>query len=434
MGMGIHGVRLDGHKNTVNCTPVEMPIPEKVRLPLALLGANTSTFLVKKGDEVAVGQPVADQGKGIGVPVYASVSGTVAGIEKLRLTSGAVVDTLVITTDGKQTVWEGVKAPTVTDRQSFLEAVRQSGLVGLGGAGFPTWVKLDAQVEYLIINGSECEPYCTADYAALRDFVSDVAEGIELVKKYIGVEKAVIGLKHPPKDAEAAFKAIPGAQVQHLREYYPIGAEKMLIKETTGRVVPGGKLPKDVGCIVINVNTLAYLARFLRTGMPLVSRTVTVDGSAVNSPALINAPIGVSVGDIFAAAGGFKTEPSKVIAGGPMMGVSLDSLDYPLLWQNGSFLALNEKDAKLPEPGACIRCGRCVEACPMNLMAFQITKAYRAKDLDTLKAIRADLCIECGCCAYVCPAKRDMVTSNKLAKRFMADEAKKQKEKEAKKA
>ena len=421
MGMGIHGVRLDGHKNTVNCTPVEMPLPEKVCLPLALLGANTSTFLVKKGDEVAVGQPVADQGKGIGVPIYASVS-------------GAVVDALVITPDGKQTVWEGVKAPTVSDRQSFLAAVRQSGLVGLGGAGFPTWVKLDAQVDHLIVNGSECEPYCTADYAALRDFVGDVAEGIELIKKYINVEKAIIGLKHPPKDAEAAFKAIPGAQVQHLREYYPIGAEKMLIKETTGRVVPGGKLPKDVGCIVINVNTLAYLARFIRTGMPLVKRTVTIDGSAVNSPALINAPIGASVGDLFAAAGGFKVEPSKIIAGGPMMGIALDSLDYPLLWQNGSFLALDEKDAKLPEPGACIRCGRCVEACPMNLMAFQITQAYRAKDLDTLKAIRADLCIECGCCAYVCPAKRDMVTSNKLAKRFMADEARKAKEKEAKKA
>jgi len=429
--MGIHGVRLDGHKNTVNCTPVEMPIPEKVRLPLALLGANTSAFLVKKGDEVAVGQPVADQGKGIGVPVYASVSGTVAGIEKLRLTNGAIVDTLVITPDGKQTVWEGVKAPTVTDRKSFLEAVRQSGMVGLGGAGFPTWVKLDAEVEYLIVNGSECEPYCTADYVTLRDFVSDVVEGVELVKKYIGVEKAIIGLKHPPKDAEAAFQSLPGVQVQHLREYYPIGAEKMLIKETTGRVVPGGKLPKDAGCIVINVNTLAYLARFLRTGMPLVSRTVTLDGSALNAPALVTAPIGASVGDIFATVG-FKVEPSKVLAGGPMMGVALDSLDYPLLWQNGSFLALDEKDAKLPEPGPCIRCGRCVEACPMNLMAFQITKAYRARDLDTLKAIRADLCIECGCCAYVCPAKRDMVTSNKLAKRFMADAARK--EKEAKKA
>ena len=426
MGMGIHGVRLDGHKNTVNCTPVEMPIPEKVCLPLALLGANTSTILVKKGDEVAVGQPIADQGKGIGVPVYASVSGTVAGIEKLRLTNGSMVDAVVITTDGKQTVWEGVKAPSVTDRQSFLDAVRQSGMVGLGGAGFPTWVKLNAEVDRLIINGSECEPFCTADYAALRDFIEDVSEGIKLVKKYIEIGKAIIGLKHPPKGAEEAFKAIEGAEVQKLREYYPIGAEKMLIKETTGRVVPGGKLPKDVGCIVINVNTLAYLARFIRTGMPLVSRTVTVDGSAVNTPCLVTAPIGTPVSDIFAAAGGFKEEPTKVLAGGPMMGIALESLDYPMLWQNGSFLALNAKDAKLPEPGACIRCGRCVDACPMNLMAFQITKAYRAGDVETLKAIRADLCIECGCCAYVCPAKRDMVTSNKLAKRFMADEAKKE--------
>ena len=176
----------------------------------------------------------------------------------------------------------------------------------------------------------------------------------------------------------------------------------------------------------INVNTLAYLARFIRTGMPLVSRTVTVDGSAVNTPCLVTAPIGTPVSDIFAAAGGFKEEPTKVLAGGPMMGIALESLDYPMLWQNGSFLALNAKDAKLPEPGACIRCGRCVDACPMNLMAFQITKAYRARDLETLKTIRADLCIECGCCAYVCPAKRDMVTSNKLAKRFMADEAKKE--------
>ena len=424
--MGNHGIRLNGHKNTVDCKPVAMPVPAKVRIPLALLGANTSTFLVQKGDEVAVGQPVATQGQGIGVPVYASVSGKVAGIETVRLASGAIVDAVVIESDGRQTPWEGIKPPVVEDLKSFLEAVRQSGVVGLGGAGFPTWVKLNAEVEYLIINGSECEPYCTADYIALRDFTADVVEGVRLVKEYGRIPKVIIGVKHPPQGIEEAFKAITGAEIKPLQEYYPVGAERMLIKETTGRVIPGRKLPKDVGCIVLNVNTAAYLARYLRTGMPLVSRTVTVDGSAVNTPSVITAPIGTPVGDIFEAAGGFKCEPAKILAGGPMMGVCLPNLDFPLLWQNGSFLALDAKDAKVPDSTACIRCGRCVDHCPMNLMAFQIGKAYEARDLDTLKKIRADLCIECGCCAYVCPAKRDMVTANKLAKRYMADEARKE--------
>ena len=425
MGMG-KGIRLAGRKNTASCTPVQMTVPARVRIPLSLLGANTSTILVKKGDTVAVGQPIATQGQGIGVPMYASVSGTVEGIESLRMPNGSIVDCIVIASDGQQTVWDGIEVPKVTNMQELLDAVRKSGLVGLGGAGFPTWVKLNATVDRLIINGSECEPYCTVDYIAMRDYAADMAEGVRIVKEMLGIEKAIVGVKHPPKGLEDAFKGMSGVEIKQLREYYPVGAEKMLIHETTGRTVPGGKLPKDAGCIVLNVNTAAFIARYLRTGMPLVRKTVSVDGSAVNTPGVITAPIGTPVGDLFAAVGGFKGEPAKIFAGGPMMGIALPDLDFPLLWNNNGFVALNEKDAAKPATTACIRCGRCVDHCPMNLMAFEISKAYEQRDVEWLRSIRADLCIECGCCAYVCPARRDLVTNNKLAKRFLASQPKKE--------
>ncbi len=416
--MGNHGVRLREHKNTVSCTPVVMPAPQQVRIPLALLGSDTSAFLVKKGDEVAVGQPIATQGQGIGVPLYASVSGTVTGTETIRLASGQSVEALVIASDGKQTPWEGIAPPKVTDLKSFLEAVRTCGLVGLGGAGFPTWVKLGAQVDTLIINGSECEPYSTTDFITLRDHGSDVAEGAGLVKKYLGIGKAILAARSLPTGTAETFKSA-GIEVQQLKDFYPAGAEKTLIKEVTGRIVPGGKLPKDVGCIVLNVNTAAQICTYLRTGMPLVSRTVTVDGSAVKTPGLVTAPIGTAVGEIFAAAGGFKSDPGKILAGGPMMGVALPDLDYPRLWANGCLLALNEKDAKPAVSTACIHCGRCVRSCPMSLTPTALVKAGQEKDMAALEELRVDLCVECGVCSYVCPAQRDLVTSHKLSKQML---------------
>lgn len=205
-----------------------------------------------------------------------------------------------------------------------------------------------------------------------------MAEGVRIVKEMLGIEKAIVGVKHPPKGLEDAFKGLSGVEIKQLREYYPVGAEKMLIHETTGRTVPGGKLPKDAGCIVLNVNTAAFIARYLRTGMPLVSKTVSVDGSAVNTPGVITAPIGTPVGDLFAAVGGFKGEPAKIFAGGPMMGIALPGLDFPLLWNNNGFVALNEKDAAKPATTACIRCGRCVDHCPMNLMGLRDLQGLRA--------------------------------------------------------
>lgn len=305
----------------------------------------------------------------------------------------------MIASDGKQTVWEGVKPPEVPDAPSFLEAIRNSGLVGLGGAGFPTWVKLNASVDRLIINGSECEPYCTADHVTMRDYAADLAEGIAIVQSRLAIEKTIIGVKHPPQALLDAFSQIPNVEIQQLREFYPVGAEKMLILETTGRIVPGGKLPKDVGCMVLNVNTAVFIARYLRTGMPLVQKLVTVDGSAVRTPGLVIAPIGTPVEALFQAVGGFVQEPAKIISGGPMMGTALPDLEFPLLWNCGSLLALGAKEAVKPDSTACIRCGRCAQHCPMNLMAFEMTEAFARKDVDRLRQIGASLCMECGCCA-----------------------------------
>lgn len=403
-----------------------MPLPSKIVLSMGQhIGAPASPA-VAKGDQVYVGTIVGKSGGFVSSDIHSGVSGTVSEITTITAPNGATQTAVVIVPDGEQKVDPAIAPPEVTDYKSFVDAIRASGLVGLGGAGFPTWVKLNATVDRLVINGSECEPYCTVDYIAMRDYAADMAEGVRIVKTLLGIEKAIVGVKHPPKGLEDAFKGMDGVEIKQLREYYPVGAEKMLIHETTGRVVPGGKLPKDAGCIVLNVNTAAFIARYLRTGMPLVSKTVSVDGSAVNTPSVITAPIGTPVGDLFAAAGGFKGEPAKIFAGGPMMGIALPDLDFPLLWNNNGFVALNQKEATKPATTACIRCGRCVDHCPMNLMAFEISKAYEQRDVEWLRSIRADLCIECGCCSYVCPARRDLVTNNKLAKRFLASQPKKE--------
>ncbi|MEG1720562.1 MAG: electron transport complex subunit RsxC [Pseudoflavonifractor sp.] len=434
--LGKPGIHLKPCKNTAECTPVAIPVPERVTITLSTFRGSVNEPIVKVGDTVQVGQPIAPAKGGLAVPVHATVSGTVEALTKLRMTDGSMTPAVVLKSDGLQTPWEGIKVPTVTNREDFVSVLRESGLTGLGGAGFPTWAKFSAEAEILLLNGSECEPYCTADYELMCSNPKDVLEGASLVRKYVGIQKIVVGIKETNTKAIEAMKqaaaGMEGVEISPLHSFYPVGAEKMCIKETTGRIVPRGKLPKDVGVIVLNVGSAAFIAQHLRTGMPLVTKTVTMDGSALKEPKIVSAPIGTPIGELFDAAGGFRCEPSKIISGGPMMGLTIPDLKFPLLRQNNAFLALDEKDAFIPPESACIHCARCITNCPMNLMPTELAQACKAKDGAKLDKLMVDLCIECGICAYVCPAKRDLVTSHRLAKGILRNYQMAQKEAQAK--
>lgn len=414
------GIHLNPWKHTAECTPVVIPVPERVTLTLSTYRGSVNEPSVKVGDHVEVGQEIAPPSGGLAVPVHATVSGTVESIGVLRSSDGAQNPSVTIRSDRAQTVWAGIKPPTVTHLEEFVAAVRACGLTGLGGAGFPTWAKLSAGAEILLLNGSECEPFCTADYHIMCSRPEDILEGALLVRKYVGIPKLIVGVKESNTKALSALKkaaeGMADVEIRALKGFYPVGAEKMCIQQATGRIVPRGKLPKDVGVIVLNVGTAAAIAEYIRTGMPLVKRTVTLDGSAVKQPGMVVAPIGTPIGALFAAVGGFQEEPSKVLMGGPMMGVAIPSLDLPLMKQNNTFLALNATDAKAPGAGACIRCGRCVRACPMKLMPAGLFRARKGRNGALLDTLCADLCIECGVCSYVCPAKIDLVGSHRLAK------------------
>ena len=430
----LHSVHVPHRKNTAGSPPVRMPLPQTVTLPVSMHIGAPAKPVVAVGDKVKIGQVVAEPGGFVSAPIHATVSGTVTKIDSVLLSNGTHVPAIVITSDGEGTVWEGITPPTVTDTASFLDAVRQSGLVGLGGAGFPTSVKLSlrdpSMLETLIVNGAECEPYITADTWTMISDAAYIAKGIRLLKTYLQPKKCIIGIEKNKPEAIAAVKKAVGddAKVLVLPSAYPQGGEKMIVYRATGRIVPEGKLPIDAGAVVINVTTLAALARFIETGMPLVEKCITVDGGAVRTPMNVIAPIGTAASDIFSFCGGFVREPRKILYGGPMMGIAVPDVGVPVLKNTNALIALDEKEAREKKTTSCIRCGNCVSHCPMNLQPPAIALAYEARDAERLYALRVNLCMECGSCEFGCPAMRPLVQQNKLGKRFLADYQKKQKE------
>ena len=417
------------NKNTADMQPVRMTAPKEVLLPMSQHLGAPATPVVKVGDEVKVGQLIAEANGFVSSPIYSSVSGKVVKIEPFTTTAGAEVSAVRIESDGLMTVCEDITAPEVTDLTSFLAAVRSSGVVGLGGAGFPTAAKLDATrkggIHTVVINGSECEPYLTSDTRTMLDDSKYLYEGVKLLDQYVGtVEKFYFAVeKNKPQCIEElarVFQDNPKVTVSTLPSLYPQGAERVTVYNTTGIVVPEGKFPADVGVLVINVSTLAFIAKYVETGMPLVERCVTVDGSAVAEPKNLIVPIGTSIADVIEAAGGLKEEAGKVLYGGPMMGNPAASLENPVLKTTGGLTILNVKDATEPEATACIHCGKCVDVCPMGLYPTNFTKALDISSTEErmarLEELSITLCMECGCCSYVCPARRPLVQNNRLAK------------------
>ncbi len=430
----LNGVKVPHSKNTAEMETVKMPVPDKVVIPMKQHMGRECTPTVKLTDLVKVGQIIGDTDAFIGAPIHSSVSGKVTKIDEIIGTDGNPIKAVEITTDKLQEIDESIKAPEVTDLPSFAAAIRASGLVGLGGAGFPTHVKLMPknldEVTTLLVNGAECEPYITADNRAMLEDTDDIVEGIKLVKQYMNLSTVIIGVEDNKPQAIAklqeAVSGIEGASVKALKAQYPQGGEKVLIFECTGKVVPEGKLPSDVGCVVMNVSTIAFVAKYMRTGVPLITKRLTVDGDAIAEPKNVEVAIGTSFSDVIDFCGGFKTEPKKIIMGGPMMGFAVPTVNYPVLKNNNAILAFSAAktaEAEKPET-ACIRCGRCVNACPFSLMPAAIEKAYKAGNVDGLKALKVNLCMECGCCAYVCPAKRNLVSVNRLAKKMIVERSK----------
>ena len=323
------------------------------------------------------------------------------------------------------------------EHRGILDCSQDSGIVGLGGAGFPTTAKLSvkdlSKIEAVIVNGAECEPYITSDTRTMLDDAEWIKKGVSLLEKYLKVKKVIIGIENNKPECVAKMREVfsddSAVEVKALPAMYPQGGEKVLIYNTTGKVVPEGGLPIDVGTIVINCTTIAAIAKYIETGMPLVSKCITVDGSAVKEPKNVIAPIGTRLADLFAFCGGFKAEPKKVLYGGPMMGIAVPDTDVPILKNTNAVIALDEHDAKPKEHTPCINCGKCVDCCPLRLNPVAMAKAFARKDVGELEALKVNLCMECGCCAFICPTGQPLVERHRLSKALV----KANKQKEAKK-
>jgi len=427
MAFSLRGIHVPHRKNTANTASVRMPAPQSVALLTLMHIGKPAVPVVKVGDHVDVGTLVAEQSGFISSPVYASVSGSVKKITEEIVSTGARIPAIHIESDGAMTPDASLTPPVVNSKEDFIDALKKSGIVGLGGAGFPTYVKFatDKSVDTLVINGAECEPYITSDTRTMIERTEDILLAIETADKFMNFEKIIIGIEKNKPEAIAKMQELEKTngkiKVMALPSVYPQGGEKVLVYHTTGRVIKLGQLPADIGCIVCNVSTLAAIGDYLKTGMPLVERLVTVDGAAVKEKKNVLVPVGTAVKDVFEFCGGFTEDPEKVLYGGPMMGITVPDLDVPVLKQTNALLALTAKEAKVPKETACIRCGNCVNSCPFGIDVLSIAKGLKTDDMAMVEKAGVETCMECGCCAFGCPANRPIVQTNKLAKLALRD-------------
>ena len=425
---GRGGVSVSHNKNTAECPVERMPVPDKVVISMQQHIGVPCTPVVKVGDEVAVGQIIGDSDKFISAPIHATISGKVTAVGDIKLANGIMTKGVTIESDGEMRLYEGIKPPVVTNKKELCAAIRASGVVGLGGAGFPTHVKFnipdDSKVDTLIINAAECEPYITVDYRECIENTKYIIKGVELLRDICGFKQIIIAIEDNKPQAfkelmdfaESDDDADDTIKLMTLHSRYPQGAEKMMVLSATGRRIPPGKLPSDVGCVLINVASLAFIARYVETGKPLVSRSITVDGSAIKEPKNLRVPIGTNIQDIIDYCGGFKSEPRKILSGGPMMGIAICDTNAPICKQNNAILAFADRKDLIKKERECIRCGRCVDVCPMSLMPTLIERYGRVKDAEKLNDIGVMVCMECGSCAYACPSGRPLVQYMRLAK------------------
>ena len=413
------GVKIPHYKHSEKAETKVMPIPDIIEIPMLHHIGAPCVPLVKPGDYVKVGQKIGDSDKFISAPIHTGVSGKVKKIGNILFANGMDIKTIIIETDKKQEMYEKIKPPIINNKEDFINAIRESGLVGLGGAGFPTHVKLNPpagrKIEYLLINAAECEPYITSDYREIIENSWNVISGINVIMEYLDIDKVIIGIEDNKPTAVDVLtdiaKTSDKIDVMPLKSKYPQGAEKMLVYALTNKIIKAGKLPLDEGVIVLNVTSVAFIANYIKTGIPLTKKRITVDGGAIKHFANIEVFVGTYIKEVLKFSGGFKEIPHKILMGGPMMGVSQHTLDTPILKQNNAILAFNEKQSIIPEQTACIKCGRCIRTCPMNLMPQSFDMYQQYNEVEKLLNLDILSCIECGSCEYVCPANRYLVQS-----------------------
>ena len=419
-------VHVHHYKHTAGCATEVMAVPDVVKISMSQHIGAPCKPLVKKGDYVKVGQLLGDTEAFVSAPIHSSVSGTVTGIEEVRSANGGKDTLVVIETDKQQEIYEGIEVPVANDLPEFVKAIRVSGLVGLGGASFPTHIKFNPKniddVHTLIVNAAECEPFITSDHRLMLEDAEDLISGCQLVMKFIGLDECFIGIEDNKMDAIEhldkllAAKGITNIKTFKLQARYPKGAERVLVYEVTGKTMNAGVLPADLGIILSNVTTIAFVGQYFRNGMPLITKRMTVDGDAVARPTNVIAPIGTLINDVIAHCGGYKQEPRKILMGGPMMGRAIFSDELPIVKNNNAILAFSKAQALVKEETACINCGRCHQACPFKLIPTALSKAYEMGDAQALSDLKVMQCMECGSCSYICPARRPLGFTNKLGK------------------
>lgn len=439
------GVHPAEHKEATERKPV-VPLeeaPAQVVIPMSMHVGAPCKPIVAVGDEVTVGQKIGEIA-GLGAPIHAGVSGKVVAVEPRPHPGGDVMMSVVIENDFKDTPHPSIVHRDNVDAltsQEIIDIVKEAGITGMGGAGFPTHVKLSGAVgkaDTIILNGAECEPYITADHRLMLERGEAVIGGARFIMKALGLKEATIGIEGNKLDAVEHLKSLlpngdTSIHVETLKTRYPQGAEKQLIQRVTGREVPPGGLPADVGCTVFNVATAAAIYDAVTEGKPLTHRNVTITGGAIERPMNVNAPIGTPVEHLIKMAGGFKTQPQRLLMGGPMMGNPQYDLTAPMFKGTNCILALTDAEAAIQDTEqTCLRCGRCVNACPMHLMPLYMHMYAEKRAWHELEGYNIMDCMECGSCNYICPARIHLVQSFRMAKFEIRGLAAKQKAKEGK--
>lgn len=391
--------------------------------------------IVKKGDHVLTGQKIAEAGGFVSAPVYASVSGTVKAVEPRRVVTGDNVMSIVVENDGlyEEVEWPPVKPFEELTREEKITMIREAGIVGMGGAGFPTAVKLSPKepdkIQYVIVNCAECEPYLTSDYRKMLEEPEYLVGGLKVALSLFKNARGILAVEDNKPDCITRLKHLTKDEnkitVKALRTKYPQGAERQLIYATTGRAINSSMLPADAGCVVNNVDTVIAIYHAVMEGKPLIHRIVTVTGDAIAKPQNFKVRIGTNYHELVEEAGGFKEQPEKIVSGGPMMGFGIFDLDVPTTKTSSALLCMTKDEVAAMEPTACINCGKCVEVCPGRVVPRKLADYAEHYDEEAFVKNNGMECCECGCCSYICPAKRPLTQVIKSMRKMQLAKKKK---------